>query len=135
MTILVVAAVLWRDGRLFLARRAAHKNMGGKWEFPGGKVESRETPEAALERELHEELGIATQTGQFLCQSDFWHQGRKYRLLAYETTLLSGQPCLSSDHDAMAWVLPSELPEYDLSPADDELALFLRTSTPRTDIA
>ena len=58
-TVTVVAvALLDADGRILLGQRPAHKHLGGLWEFPGGKIEPGETPEAAVIRELHEELGI-----------------------------------------------------------------------------
>ena len=60
-TVLVAAvALIDRDGRVLMAQRPEGKSMAGLWEFPGGKVEPGETPEAALIRELHEELGINT---------------------------------------------------------------------------
>lgn len=63
MLFVVAAALVDADGRVLLAQRPAHKPMAGLWEFPGGKVGTDETPEAALVRELKEELGIATSVG------------------------------------------------------------------------
>ena len=60
----VVAAIIWVEGQFLLARRPTNKHQGGKWEFPGGKLESGEMPIAALARECHEELGIVLENNR-----------------------------------------------------------------------
>ena len=67
--IVVVAAVIERDGAVLLARRKPGGPHGGLWEFPGGKVERGELPEQALARELYEEFGVAAEVGQFIVAS------------------------------------------------------------------
>ena len=88
----VVAAVIKRDdGRILVARRSSG-GIGGDWEFPGGKVEQGETPEAALERELYEELGIRTAAGKFIHTTAFSRSGRCFELSAYYAEIISGEP-------------------------------------------
>ena len=113
----VVAGILIKEGKVLIARRAAHKSMPGKWEFPGGKIEAHESPEAALERELFEEFGVRTQTGRYIGTST--HQSRHFhiKLLAYASVWLSGDFMLT-DHDQITWVGLAELPNYDLGEAD-----------------
>jgi 8-oxo-dGTP diphosphatase len=62
----VVAAVVWRDGRLLMTQRPPGGPLGLQWEFPGGKIESGESPEDALVREIHEELGVRARAGETL---------------------------------------------------------------------
>jgi 8-oxo-dGTP diphosphatase len=113
----VTAAVLQEGGRVFIARRREGKNLAGKWEFPGGKIEPGETPEEALARELSEELDMRVSVGAFLCRTTFVHGAIDLELLAYAVTRLSGEPVLH-EHDASAWVTPSELSSYDLADSD-----------------
>ena len=75
MTI-VVAALIERDGRILICRRREDQSHAGKWEFPGGKVEAGETPGAALQRELAEELGIAEVEAERLVEYDFAYPGK-----------------------------------------------------------
>ncbi|MGD9641364.1 MAG: (deoxy)nucleoside triphosphate pyrophosphohydrolase [Elusimicrobiales bacterium] len=112
----VTAAVIERDGRVLLAQR---KNgaLAGKWEFPGGKLEPGETPEACLRRELMEEFGVDTEIGAFVCSSKFEYKHLPIELLVYRARHLSGEFRLT-DHSAIAWVKPEALSGYDLSAAD-----------------
>jgi 8-oxo-dGTP diphosphatase len=113
----VTAAVMEEGGRLFVARRKEGKNLAGKWEFPGGKVEPGETPEEALERELAEELDLRVRVGCFLCSTTFASGKREFELLAYSVERLGGEPVLR-EHDACAWVTPAELRDYELADSD-----------------
>lgn len=88
----VVAAILIEDGKLMLAQRPAGKHMGLRWEFPGGKVEKGETPEAALERELKEELNIETKTGALYTEKLHRYPEKEIRLMFYFTSLIGGTP-------------------------------------------
>lgn len=122
----VVAAVAFDSARRVLAgRRPAAKKLGGLWEFPGGKVEPGETPEAALARELHEELGVLCQVGALLGETTYAYDFGTIRLLAYETFLDSMElQCLS--HDDLRWVPVNELERLEWTPADRPLLPLVR---------
>ncbi len=124
MPIIVTAAIIEQNGKWFIARRKPKKKMGGLWEFPGGKLELGESPEACLQRELREELGIETQIGVLLADAYFVFEGNTYQIIAYSTLHLSGNMALT-DHDDCAWVLPNDLPQYALTPADADIVAQL----------
>jgi 8-oxo-dGTP diphosphatase len=113
----VTAAVIEKDGKILIAKRKQKDPLGGKWEFPGGKMESGETPEACLKRELREELGIETRVDEFLCSSRFVYRHIAIELLAYRTSHISGEITLH-EHERFEWILPEELKDYDFSEAD-----------------
>ena len=114
----VVAGVI-RDarGRILLARRTEGRDLSGSWEFPGGKVEPGETPEAALARELHEELGIEAVVGARLIEVPQRYPNKRLRLEVREIASWSGAP-RGLDGQALAWVPPRKLVDYTMPPAD-----------------
>lgn len=126
-TVLVVAAALIDDeGRVLIAQRPVHKSMGGLWEFPGGKVEAGETPEAALIRELEEELGIVVKKA---CLAPFVFASQTYdefHLLMplYLIRRWEGEP-EAREHSALKWVKPLNLRDYPMPPADAPLVAWL----------
>ena len=113
----VTAGIMELDGRVLIARRRPGKHMGGKWEFPGGKIEPGETPEQSLERELDEELAIRARVGGFLCRTFFTGDGVDLELLVYRVDAMEGEPQLR-EHEEIRWVLPGELLSYDLADSD-----------------
>ncbi len=113
----VTAAVIEKDGRVLIAQRKSGDALAGKWEFPGGKLEPGETPEACLRRELKEEFGVETEIGDFICSSEFEYRHFHIELLAYRARHISGKFELR-DHAAIAWVPPADLLKYDLASAD-----------------
>lgn len=115
--ITVVAAIIKKSDTYLLARRSAHKVHGGKWEFPGGKIDQGEIPEQALERELYEEFGIQTKTGKHLVTTQFDYKTFQIELMAYESTHLKGDFQLR-DHDQIVWLRLDKIGDYDLSGAD-----------------
>lgn len=127
-TVLVVAvALIDPDGRVLIAKRPEGKQLAGLWEFPGGKVEAGERPEAALVRELKEELGIDVQQA---CLAPFVfasHAYETFHLLMplYLCRRWSGV-VVSREHAALAWVKPDRLPDYPMPPADEPLVAWLR---------
>lgn len=118
----VAAAVITReDGAVLIGRRRAGKAHAGLWEFPGGKLEAGETPEACLVRELREEFGVEIAVGPYLAAG----RDGPIELRGYRARLVAGEPRLS-DHDAIAWVVPGELPRYPMPPADVPIAEAVR---------
>ncbi len=120
----VTAAVIAREGRILLLRRAAGQKHAGFWEFPGGKTEPGETPQQGLARELQEELGIAVEVGAHIIDSPYHYPGGAINLRAYHVAWVGGEMQLRV-HDAAAWCLPAELPGYGLTPADIPVAEHL----------
>src|SRR4051812_45915990 len=113
----VAAAILLRQGLVLLARRAPGRSLAGYWEFPGGKIEADETPEAALARELREEFSVEVRVGAFLAANVHRYPTVEVELLAYWTEHVAGDFVLR-DHDEIRWVPPTELATFTLSPAD-----------------
>ena len=119
MVFVVAAALIDADGRVLLARRPPGKAMAGLWEFPGGKVAPGETPEAALVRELKEELGIDTRTSCLAPIAFASHAYPDFHLLMplYALRQWQGQP-QALWHDALAWAPRARLRDYAMPPAD-----------------
>lgn len=113
----VTAAIIENNGRFLIAKRKKGKHLGGKWEFPGGKVEHGETPEACLLRELEEELGIVVEVGNFVAEGIFGYEDRKIRLLGYSAKYVSGEFQLNA-HEEVRWVSADEFDGYDFAEAD-----------------
>jgi 8-oxo-dGTP diphosphatase len=129
MRILLVAAValIDRDDRVLLAQRPPGKSLAGLWEFPGGKVDPGETPEAALIRELKEELAVDTAES---CLSPFTfasHTYEDFHLLMplYVCRVWQGNPT-PMEGQKLAWVRPLQMKDYPMPPADKPLVAMLR---------
>jgi 8-oxo-dGTP diphosphatase len=126
-TVLVVAAALIDDeGRVLIGQRPEGKSMAGLWEFPGGKVEPGETPEAALIRELEEELGIEVKKA---CLAPFVFASETYEdfhllMPLYLIRRWTGEP-EAREHAALKWVKPRQMSEYPMPPADAPLVAWL----------
>ena len=114
----VVGAIVERDGAVFAARRNPDRSAGGLWEFPGGKVEVGESPEAALRRELKEELNVDVSVGVFVDQSLSDVGSVRIELSCYAAEFEGDDPVSSSDHDAMTWVPLTELSSLQWAPGD-----------------
>lgn len=127
LLLVVAGAILDRDGRVLVAQRPETKDFPGLWEFPGGKVQKRETPEAALVRELREELQIEPCESclQPFAFSSFSYEGFHIFMPLYVCRQWDGfvRP---TEGQAVKWVWPKELPDLAMPPADVPLALEIR---------
>lgn len=106
---IVVGAALVEDGRLLAARRSAPVELAGRWELPGGKVEPGETADAALARELREELGVDAEVSGRVPGE--WPLGEPYVLQVWTARLRPGSaaPEPLQDHDELRWLGPDEI--------------------------
>ena len=125
--LVVAVALIDVDGRVLIAQRPEGKSMAGLWEFPGGKVDPGETPEAALIRELREELAIDTELS---CLAPFTFASHTYdgfHLLMplYVCRTYQGIP-QAREHQALRWVAPMRLKDFPMPPADKPLVAMLR---------
>lgn len=110
---LVVAAVLRRDDRVLVCQRPKRKHHGGFWEFPGGKIEPGEGPQAALQRELEEELGLRSVR---VLRELFVHESAALTLRFFEIATDEEPRCL--EHEALAWIDPLAASPVPLAPSD-----------------
>ena len=129
MKIVLVSAValIDRDGRVLLAQRPVGKSMAGLWEFPGGKVEAGETPEAALVRELHEELGIETWNSCLAPLTFASHSYEDFHLLMPLFACRKWNGIVEpKEGQSLIWVYSKDLLNYPMPPADIPLIPILR---------
>ena len=116
--LVVVAAVIEREGKILICRRRADARHSLKWEFPGGKVEAGEAPDAALARELDEELGIRAAIGPEIERYPYQYQGRSPILLIFfKVTRFEGEP-VNREFSEIKWEEPQNLPQYDFLEGD-----------------
>lgn len=122
----VVAALIEKDGKYLIARRSTgDENVNGKWEFPGGKVEPNEEEMTAIEREIREEFELEVKAIKFLVNNEHQYPGRIVDLRLYECKYISGEFKLH-DHHEYKFVSKDELLDYELCPADINLALYVK---------
>lgn len=129
MKVILVSAValIDADGRVLLAQRPEGKSLAGLWEFPGGKVEPGETPEAALIRELNEELGIDTWASCLAPLTFASHSYDDFHLLMPLFACRRWQGIVQPrEGQGLAWVRADRLKDYPMPPADVPLISILR---------
>jgi len=126
IVLVVACALIDPDGRVLITQRPQGKSMAGLWEFPGGKVEVGETPEAAIIRELDEELGIVTQADCLAPLTFASHGYDDFHLMMplYVCRRFQGM-ARSREGQAMKWVRPRQLRDFPMPPADAPLIPFL----------
>lgn len=113
----VAAGLIWKQGRILIAKRPPDKARGGMWEFVGGKVEAGETPEEALKRECREELGITVVPEDVFGRVEYRYPDLTVGLTFINALIAEGEPKLY-EHSAIEWILPSETDRYRFCPAD-----------------
>lgn len=123
-TIHVVAAVLEKHGKYFIAQRPQDKQLGGFWEFPGGKVEQGETHSEALKREMMEEFDAEITVGEFIVSTENVIGDRTVVLHFYRSYLKTDR-LTPLEHEDTAWLSTDELERYQLAPADRDVVPFL----------
>lgn len=114
----VVGAVIVNDrGEILCALRSERMSMAGFWEFPGGKIEHGEEPQAALRREIAEELDCEITVGDLVADAVHEYPGKAVRLRTYYATIAAGEP-RATEHERLSWLRPQELAALNWAPAD-----------------
>lgn len=113
----VVGAVTIRDDRVLCVQRGPGGSLPGKWEFPGGKIETGESPQEALEREIREELACRITVGEWITTTTYEYDFGIVRLTTFYCQLVAGTPRLV-EHADLSWLAPDELGKLDWAPAD-----------------
>lgn len=118
----VVAGIIWNDEQsaILIARRPQHLHKGGYWEFPGGKIEVGESAEAALARELAEELSLQFSRSTFFAAVDFSYPEKSVSLKFYEVFGLLSQ-AVANEGQEWCWVKPSDLPQFQFPEANQKI--------------
>ena len=116
----VVAALIWNNNKFLICQRPAHKARGLLWEFVGGKVETGEIKEDALIRECKEELNILLSVGDVFKEVVHEYPDLTVHLTLFNATIVEGEP-QKIEHNDIKWIKPSEIPNYEFCPADQEI--------------
>ena len=116
----VVAALIWNEDKFLICQRPVTKARALMWEFVGGKVEKGETKEEALIRECQEELGITLNVGDIFMEVIHEYPDITIRLTLFNATIKSGTIQML-EHNDIEWITPSEIPNYQFCPADEEI--------------
>ncbi|WP_303920831.1 (deoxy)nucleoside triphosphate pyrophosphohydrolase [Treponema berlinense] len=120
-----IACIAFNEKKVFIARRNPVGQMGGRWEFPGGKVEEGETDEQSIIREFEEEFGVKVQVGQQVAQACFKHDGDDFSLHAYLVTLPHdgmSEKFILTEHTEYRWAELAEIPTLNF--VDSDLLIY-----------
>lgn len=120
-----IACIVYQNGKLFIAKRRSIGDMGGKWEFPGGKIEDNEAPELAIKREMLEEFSVNVSVGEKIGSATFIHSGKNCSVDAYVVQFEHDGikvPFVLTEHTEYKWVNPLEIKKLDF--VDSDLKLY-----------
>ncbi|MDE5580732.1 MAG: NUDIX domain-containing protein [Treponemataceae bacterium] len=120
-----VACIALFEGKILIAHRNPTGQMGGRWEFPGGKIDGDENCERAIVREMREEFGVNAEVGEKICDGEFFHNGKKCALHAYEIFLEHdgiARPFALSEHTEYKWIPIGEIPADNF--VDSDLGIY-----------
>ena len=120
----VVAAIIIKNDKYFIAQRNRNKHMGLSWEFPGGKVEKEETFEIALKREIKEELNIEINIKNKLGEENYQDDKINVKLHYFICSHVNGEITLS-EHENSAWVTKNEFKNYNFAEGDSDIIKLL----------
>lgn len=122
----VVAAIIEHEGKIFVARRAyGNRETINTYEFPGGKIEPDETPQAALKREIQEEFATIIKPGRQLITIEYAYDDFDMTLMAFLAKLVGPMP-QNLEHADIRWLTPNELDQVNFGPADRQVAMALK---------
>ena len=121
----VVAGIIYKDGKILIAKRNLQKDQGGKWEFPGGKVEKGETNGEALKREIKEELDADIEVKEYVGENEFHYPEKDVKLIFYKAELISDGVKLL-EHEDYKWIKIEEAPKYEFAEADKKVFEWLK---------
>ena len=116
-----IACIAFDGEKILIAHRNPVGQMGGRWEFPGGKVEEGESDERAIVREFEEEFGVKVSVGEKIAQTFFMHNGAQVALHAYEITVPhdgNAQKYRLTEHTEYKWAFPAEIPTLNFVDSD-----------------
>ena len=116
----VVAALIWQGNKFMICQRPEHKARGLLWEFVGGKVELDETKGQALIRECQEELAVTLAVGDVFMDVTHEYPDLTVHLTLFNATIAEGEP-QKLEHNDIQWITPSDIPNYEFCPADEEI--------------
>ena len=116
----VVAALIWQGDKFMICQRPVNKARALLWEFVGGKVELGETKEQALIRECKEELNVLLSVGDVFMDVVHEYPDVTVHLTLFNAIIAEGEPQKLEHHD-IQWITPSEIPNYEFCPADEEI--------------
>jgi len=120
-----VACIAYKNNKIFIAKRKLIGDMGGKWEFPGGKIENDEAPEITIKREMQEEFGVEVTVGEKIGSASFMHRGKDCTVNAYSVQFAHDGmniPFVLTEHTEYKWVNPLEIKQLDF--VDSDLKLY-----------
>ncbi len=120
-----IACIDYRDGKVFIAKRQNKGDMGGRWEFPGGKLDEGEDNVQAIEREMMEEFGVKVSVGDKICESTFTHKDKLCYLDAYLVTFEHDgmeKPFVLTEHTDYRWAPLEEIPTLNF--VDSDLGIY-----------